>query len=518
MNSLEKWENFVREAQELIESKKLQKSELAFLEERGRKVGVARKAVLSGTDDWVQLVKDGLKTYLIAHSDYSKVCAWIDRRPDDALAALGAIWTNSEVTVLHRVDGFCKLVPSEVLSGSGPRLNVASVLLMGMDVERYPYYWNRTFQEAYRRTGYDQPDWGGEEAPIYQHALDFLDRFVEEAFIHGLILSNRLEMISLIKPLLDDLPVLSKDTPPHLTNDLLLLAERLHLSPSFLENIEMLLEDKRQVIFHGPPGTGKTYVAHALAHCLAGSEERVTLVQFHPSYAYEDFVRGFRPTVTKKRLAGFRLQDGPLIQAAKRARKDEGKELAPKHFLIIDEINRGNLARIFGELYYLLEYRDREVYLQYQRSEGETFSMPENLFIIGTMNTADRSIALVDLALRRRFYFVKFHPDDEPVKGVLRRWLGEGSELEWIADVVEQANKLLEENRHAAIGPSYFMKEGLDKKMVERIWKHSVRPYIEEQLMGDDRHLEQFDLKTLCEQVAPVVPMDDDEKQIESEA
>ena len=134
------------------------------------------------------------------------------------------------------------------------------------------------------------------------------------------------------------------------------------------------------------------------------------------------------------------------------------------------------------------------------------------------MNTSDRSIALVDLALRRRFYFVKFHPDDEPVKGVLRRWLGERSELEWIADVVEQANKLLKKDRHAAIGPSYFMKEGLDKKMAERIWKHSVRPYIEEHLLGDDRHLEQFDLKTLYEQVAPVVPMDGDEEQTKSEA
>ena len=84
---------------------------------------------------------------------------------------------------------------------------------------------------------------------------------------------------------------------------------------------------------------------------------------------------------------------------------------APKHFLIIDEINRGNIAKVFGELYFLLEYRDKEISLLYQREPGETFSLPENLYIIGTMNTADRSIALVDLALRRRFYFVEFHPD-----------------------------------------------------------------------------------------------------------
>ena len=116
--------------------------------------------------------------------------------------------------------------------------------------------------------------------------------------------------------------------------------------------------------------------------------------------------------------AGFKLRDGPLLRAAKLARQEPDA----KHFLVIDEINRGSLAKVFGELYFLLEYRDSEMTLQYS---DEPFTLPSNLYIIGTMNTADRSIALVDLALRRRFYFVEFHPDDEPVKGVLRRWLAE---------------------------------------------------------------------------------------------
>ena len=174
------------------------------------------------------------------------------------------------------------------------------------------------------------------------------------------------------------------------------LAEALFLTepPNFLREIDTLLADKKQVIFQGPPGTGKTYVAQQLANHLAGSKERVTLVQFHPSYAYEDFVRGFRPTL-RSGQAGFELRDGPLLRAAERAREEPGE----KHFLIIDEINRGNLAKVFGELYYLLEYRDESITLQYQRDENERFSMPPNLYIIGTMNTADRSIALVDLAL-----------------------------------------------------------------------------------------------------------------------
>ena len=114
------------------------------------------------------------------------------------------------------------------------------------------------------------------------------------------------------------------------------------------------------------------------------------------------------------------------------------------------------------------------------------------------MNTADRSIALVDLALRRRFYFVEFHPDDDPVKGVLRRWIEQKAPgMEWVADVVDLANEKLKDDRHAAIGPSYFMKDGLDDTAVERIWKHSVLPYVEELLFGDDDRIRQFDLSAL---------------------
>ena len=279
--------------------------------------------------------------------------------------------------------------------------------------------------------------------------------------------------------------------PPCDLND---LAAELWLDLDFLENIQTLLEDKLQVIFQGPPGTGKTYVAQKLANCLAGSKERVTLVQFHPSYAYEDFVQGFRPALVNGQ-PGFELRDGPLLRAADRARKEPDA----KHFLVIDEINRGNLAKVFGELYFLLEYRDREMDLQYS---DEPFSLPGNLYIIGTMNTADRSIALVDLALRRRFYFVEFHPDEEPVKGVLRRWLSEKApKMEWVADVVELANDHLREDRHAAIGPSYFMKDDLDEAAVKCIWKHSVLPYIEERLYGQQEEVEKFRLESLRAEV-----------------
>ena len=286
------------------------------------------------------------------------------------------------------------------------------------------------------------------------------------------------------------------------------LATEFHLSYEFLEEIKALLCDKHQVIFQGPPGTGKTYVAQALANCLAGAEDRVTLAQFHPSYAYEDFVRGFRPTMTTSGQAGFTLRDGPLLRAAQIAREEPGA----KHFLIIDEINRGNISKVFGELYFLLEYRDKKIRMLYQQDGEDDFSLPPNLYIIGTMNTADRSIALVDLALRRRFYFIEFHPDTDPVKSVLRKWLTKNApDLEWVAAVVEETNRQLEEYKHAAIGPSYFMKEGLQKEDVPRIWKHSVLPYVEELLFGDDMKIKQLQFKSLCGKVAPNIKWDDEQ-------
>ena len=276
--------------------------------------------------------------------------------------------------------------------------------------------------------------------------------------------------------------------------------ELLFDDPAFLLDLVLLLEDegKRQAIFQGPPGTGKTYVARKLAERLAGSPERVRLVQFHPSYAYEDFVQGFRPTL-KDGQAGFALRDGPLVEMARRARAAPNE----KHFLIIDEINRGNLAKVFGELYFLLEYRDHAMHLQYAGEGDEPFSLPKNLYLIGTMNTADRSIALVDQALRRRFHFFEFHPDKPPVKGLLKRWLErEGLGMEWLPGVLERANGKLD--RQGAIGPSYFMgpRRGLDEETVRRVWEHSVLPYVEEQLYGERDRLAAFDLARLRREAA----------------
>jgi len=280
--------------------------------------------------------------------------------------------------------------------------------------------------------------------------------------------------------------------------DLAALARNLFLPDNFLEEINTLLEDKKQVIFQGPPGTGKTYVAQKLAEHIAGSKDRVTLVQFHPSYDYVDFVQGYRPALMDNGQPGFRLQDGPLVRAADQARTNPGVS----HFLIVDEINRGNLAKVCGELYFLLEYRIEHINLQYSDAE---FSLPENLYIIGTMNTSDRSIALVDLALRRRFYFVEFHPADKGIGSVLRKYLAKNAPgMGWVADVVDTANEQLQKDEQgAAIGPSYFMKENLNEGDVKTRWKHSVMPYIRELLFGQDSRITDFELDKLRGLITP---------------
>ena len=172
---------------------------------------------------------------------------------------------------------------------------------------------------------------------------------------------------------------------------------------------------KRQIIFYAPPGTGKTYVARRLSEFIAQDPSRAAVVQFHPSYAYEDFVQGCRPIQgASDTTLSFALSSGPLMELAENARDSEADWC-----LVIDQINRSNIPKIFGELYYLLEYRDHEIRMQY----GDSFRLPKNLYIIGTMNTPDRSIALLDAALRRRFHFVPFFPDQAPIAGLLRRWL-----------------------------------------------------------------------------------------------
>jgi 5-methylcytosine-specific restriction protein B len=175
-----------------------------------------------------------------------------------------------------------------------------------------------------------------------------------------------------------------------------------YMSADDYERLVAALEMKKNVVLQGAPGTGKTYAAKRLAFSMMGvqDESRVAMVQFHQSYSYEDFIMGYRPTET-----GFELRRGVFYEFCKEAETDPEN----KYFFIIDEINRGNMSKIFGELFMLIECDKRGVPLQLLYA-NEKFSVPENVYIIGMMNTADRSLAMLDFALRRRFAFFDMKP------------------------------------------------------------------------------------------------------------
>ena len=220
-----------------------------------------------------------------------------------------------------------------------------------------------------------------------------------------------------------------------------------------LEKILERLRTKKNLILQGPPGTGKTWLAKRLAFALMGQRDdsKVRAVQFHPNLSYEDFIRGWRPVGDGK----LTLVDGPFVEMMKAAAKDP----TSRHVVVIEEINRGNPAQIFGEMLTLLEVDKRTpneaLELSYKRSDGERVFIPDNLYVIGTMNIADRSLALVDLALRRRFAFIDLEPTlGKPWHDWVQSQCGIDSEI-----LVEIEKRLITLNNEisadAGLGPQF---------------------------------------------------------------
>ena len=260
-------------------------------------------------------------------------------------------------------------------------------------------------------------------------------------------------------------PAASSTAPEY---SLAVCAEETGIAEAELARWVRAVERKGQAVLYGPPGTGKTFVAERLArHLVGGGDGFVQTVQFHPAYSYEDFVEGIRPRTEDGQLQ-YPLEPGRLLQFCAEAEGRKGRCV-----LVIDEINRANLSRVFGELMYLLEYRNREVTL----ASGEPFSIPPNVRILGTMNTADRSIALVDHALRRRFAFVRLWPDFD----VLTQYHGAretGFPVGALVGVLERLNEQIGDP-HYAVGISYFLDESLGDR-IEDVWRMEIEPYLEE--------------------------------------
>jgi len=290
-----------------------------------------------------------------------------------------------------------------------------------------------------------------------------------------------------VKPPMDDARL------PEITAD---LAAQLHLPQAWLQQLLFLLTEKKQLILYGPPGTGKTFVAQHIGRHITQHGGSTRLVQFHPSYTYEDFFEGYRPKHSDGGALSFDLVHGALREIA----EDAHKNPSIPHLLIIDEINRGNIAKIFGELYFLLEYREEAIRLQYSRNEE--FRLPKNLFVIGTMNTADRSIALVDGALRRRFYFEGMIPTRQPVSSVLKGWLAAHDLPPEPAALLAALNQAIDDEDFS-IGPSYLITKDATPPNLELIWAHSVLPLLEEHYYGTGRDLErEFGLAAIRKRIA----------------
>ena len=249
------------------------------------------------------------------------------------------------------------------------------------------------------------------------------------------------------------------------------------MEPSQYEIIINLLEMKKNLILQGAPGVGKTFTARRLAYSMIGTKDssRVLMVQFHQSYSYEDFIMGFRPTKD-----GFELTPGPFYQFCKKAQDD----MERGYFFIIDEINRGNLSKIFGELLMLIENDKRGEKLRLLYS-NELFSVPKNVYIIGLMNTADRSLAILDYALRRRFAFYEIVPafDSDGFQDIIERSKHDTyDKFVTLIECIKELNETISNDESLGegfrIGHSYFCPyEEMTDEEITVEWLHSIVDY-----------------------------------------
>jgi len=269
------------------------------------------------------------------------------------------------------------------------------------------------------------------------------------------------------------------------------------ISEENLKGASYLLEYKKNIILQGPPGTGKTFIARRLAYLAMGVKDssKIEMIQFHQSYSYEDFIQGYRPTDDGR----FYLQNGIFFEFCRKAKSDP----MHKYFFIIDEINRGNLSKIFGELMMLIEQDKRgkefAMKLTYSYSDRESFYIPENIYIIGTMNTADRSLAIVDYALRRRFVFIDIKPafNQPGFEELLKSNRVSSSLISKIKNRMEDLNNVIagDDNlrKWFSVGHSYFCSpiQNPNEEWYKHIIINEIGPLLREYWFDDEEKAEE---------------------------
>jgi hypothetical protein len=580
---VDNWGSFLQWAGRLYENESFDRDERDYKLAAAQKLSQARAAFIAD-EDWLLLVREALDgNNLVNWRARDTFIDWCAEQSELATHAISSLWDSEEATE-GAVDAFASRIRPDTAPGN--RVNIASVLLMGVDAARYPPFRPKVDERTRRLLGISERTKGLEidDGAIYRpdelagllgisgrtvrgflrerfprpeedkntdwHLdtdivravvarfrpsattaagsryfafLELVDELLDRLSAHGVEVRDRLDAQSLLwwvtsgKPPKDwseedqaaflvyqrgeetSAPtrassVKGRELIPPVPDE---LAKSVYLPNAWLQEAIDILHEKHQVIFYGPPGTGKTFVAQALGQHVRAAGGDWQLVQFHPAYSYEDFFEGYRPSKSEDDGAlQFDLQRGPLRLLAEQAASNPDSP----YLLVIDEINRGNIAKIFGELYFLLEYRDKPIRLQY--SPDQPFELPENLFLIGTMNTTDRSIALVDSALRRRFYFYPFLPRESPVCDVLDSWLDANGYDDEPARLLEMLNATLHEalpDDDFAFGPSYFMPSDGPPDL-ERIWRYAIHPLLEERFYGARQSAElehDFDLAAM---------------------
>lgn len=255
-------------------------------------------------------------------------------------------------------------------------------------------------------------------------------------------------------------------------------AEETGINQGELESWIRSIHRKKQAIIYGSPGTGKTFIAEKIAKLLISDSHGFSeLVQFHPAYTYEDFIQGIRPQSKDEKLT-YPLVPGCFVKFCHQAETREGICT-----FIIDEINRANIAQVFGELMYLLEYRDKKIPL----AGGNTFRIPENVRIIGTMNTADRSIAQFDYALRRRFAFIQLRANYDILR---KRYRDIDFPIDKLIDILQKINQVISDKNYE-IGISFFITDNLDDD-IKDIWCMEIEPYLEEYFFNQPQTVDEF--------------------------
>ena len=261
-----------------------------------------------------------------------------------------------------------------------------------------------------------------------------------------------------------------------------------YMTSEAYDSLVGLLRQKKNVILQGAPGVGKTFTAKRLAYSMLGmkDDEQIEMVQFHQNFSYEDFIMGYKPTGN----GGFELRSGIFYNFCRKAKSNPDKQ----YFFIIDEINRGNLSKIFGELLMLIEngYRGKNIKLAYT---GEDFTVPENVYIIGMMNTADRSLAMIDYALRRRFSFFEMEPGF--LTDGFKKYqasLHDGT-FDKVIDAIVSLNKVIANDDSLGagfcIGHSYFCgQEAVGKEWLTNVVNYDIAPMLKEYWFDDPQKSE----------------------------